>query len=98
MDIPLFVFNYMDYILWKEYAVSLRGKEFKEESWERKQFFEKLGCSDFGLNVFDNFYFSRTRKSLEHYYPQAKAGAGKDLSDEVINCFGNFAIVFPFIK
>lgn len=93
MDIPLFVFNYMDYILWKEYADSVRGKEFKEESQHRKQFFEKLGCSDFGLKVFDNFYFSRTRKSLEHYYPQAKAGEGKDLSDEVINCFGNFAMI-----
>jgi hypothetical protein len=30
---------------------------------------------------------------LEHYYPQAKAGEGKDLSDEVINCFGNFAMI-----
>ena len=93
MDIPLFVFNYMDYILWKEYADSVRGKEFNEESQHRKQFFKKLGCSDFGLKVFDNFYFSRTRKSLEHYYPQAKAGEGKDLSVEDINCFGNFAMI-----
>lgn len=56
-------------------------------------FFEELGCSDFELDAFNNFYFSRTRKSLEHYYPQAKAGKGKPLSDHDINCFGNFAMI-----
>ena len=33
-----------------------------------------IGCSDFGLKVFNQFYFSRTRRSLEHYYPQANIG------------------------
>ena len=42
---------------------------------------------------FDNFYFSRTRKSLEHYYPQSKAGEDKVFSDNDINCFGNFAMI-----
>ena len=56
-------------------------------------FFKDLGCSDFELNPFDDFYFSRTRKSLEHYYPQAKAGEGKPLSSDDINCFGNFAMI-----
>lgn len=92
-DIPLFVFNYTDYILWKKYADSLRGSKTNKDTRKRKRFFEDLGCSDFGLELFDNFYFSRTRKTLEHYYPQAKAGEGKPLSLEDINCFGNFAMI-----
>lgn len=65
----------------------------KKGSKERAQFFKELGCSDFDLDPFNNFYFSRTRKSLEHYYPQAKAGEGKPLSADAINCFGNFAMI-----
>ena len=92
-DVPLFVFNYTDYILWKNYADTLRGNKTKKGSKERTQFFKELGCSDFELDPFNNFYFSRTRKSLEHYYPQAKAGEGKPLSLDDINCFGNFAMI-----
>ena len=92
-NIPLYVFNYTDYKLWKKYADELRGNKTKKGSKERTQFFEELGCSDFELDPFNNFYFSRTRKSLEHYYPQAKAGEGKQLSSEEINCFGNFAMI-----
>ncbi len=92
-DVPLFVFNYTDYKLWKKYAEELRGNKTKKESKDRIKFFEELGCNDFGLDPFDNFYFSRTRKSLEHYYPQAKAGEGHLLSSNDINCFGNFAMI-----
>ncbi len=92
-DVPLFVFNYTDYLLWKKYADELRGNKTKKGSSERKEFFEELGCSDFELDPFNNFYFSRTRKSLEHFYPQAKAGEGKPLSSDAINCFGNFAMI-----
>ena len=92
-DVPLFVFNYTDYILWKKYADELRGNKTKKGSKERSQFFEELGCSDFELEPFNNFYFSRTRKSLEHFYPQAKAGEGKPLTSYDINCFGNFAMI-----
>jgi hypothetical protein len=60
---------------------------------ERRSFFEKLGCGDFGLKVFDQFYFSRTRRSLEHYYPQALAGDDKELNKNEINCFGNYAMI-----
>lgn len=93
MDIPLYVFNYTDYRLWKKYSDELRGNKTKKGSRERSQFFESLGCSDFELDPFNNFYFSRTRKSLEHFYPQEKAGEGKLLSTEAINCFGNFAMI-----
>lgn len=92
-NIPLYVFNYTDYKLWKKYAEELRGNKTKKGSKERTQFFEELGCSDFELDLFNNFYFSRTRKSLEHYFPQAKAGDGKPLSSDEINCFGNFAMI-----
>ena len=77
----------------KKYADELRGNKTKIGSKERVCFFEKLGCSDFGLDFFDNFYFTRTRKSLEHFYPQANAGEGKPLSTDDINCFGNFAMI-----
>lgn len=90
--IPLFVFNYIDFVIWEKYADNLSGKELKKGySEERNKFFSDLGCSDFGLKVFDQFYFSRTRRSLEHYYPQANIGAGID--ENQINCLGNFAMI-----
>lgn len=92
--IPLFVFNYLDYKLWKMYVDELRGDQLKEGSRERNEFFAKLGCTDFGLKVFAQFYFSRTRRSLEHYYPQANA-TGEDgaLNQSQINCLGNYAMI-----
>lgn len=97
-DIPLFVFNYTDFILWKRYSDTMRGNNTKKGSRERNDFFAVLGCSDFELEPFNNFYFSRTRKSLEHYYPQAKAVKDEDVTENTvsqsqINCFGNFAMI-----
>ena len=92
-NIPLYVFNYTDYRLWKKYADELRGNKEKKGSRSRIKFFNALGCSDFELEPFKNFYFSRTRKSLEHYYPQAKAGDNMSISTQDINCFGNFAMI-----
>ncbi len=92
--IPLFVFNYLDYNLWALYDAKMRGRGYKEGSSERKIFFESLGCGDLGLNIFDQFYFSRTRRSLEHYYPQAMAtGENGTLSQSQINCLGNYAMI-----
>lgn len=90
--IPLFIFNYLDFKLWKGYFNTLRSGKYKEGSKERNEFFEKLGCSDFGLKVFEQFYFSRTRRSLEHYYPQANID-DKDITGSNINCFGNYAMI-----
>lgn len=90
--IPLFVFNYLDYKIWKGYFETLRNGKYKEGSKERNEFFEKLGCSDFGLKVFEQFYFSRTRRSLEHYYPQANTDEML-ISESEINCFGNYAMI-----
>ena len=92
--IPLFVFNYLDYKLWEKYSNELRGERTKEGSNERTDFFAKLGCGDFGLKVFEQFYFSRTRRSLEHYYPQANAnGENRAPNKEQINCLGNYAMI-----
>ena len=91
--IPLFVFNYLDYKIWKLYAEQLRGKESEKGDSKRRPFFEQLGCSDFGLDIFKNFYFSRTRRSLEHYFPQANVKEGSQPTVEQINCFGNFAMI-----
>jgi hypothetical protein len=92
--IPLFVFNYLDYKLWEEYANTLRGEKTKEGSKDRSEFFETLGCSDFGLKVFEQFYFSRTRRSLEHYFPTANAVGNNGTPNEAqINCLGNYAMI-----
>lgn len=92
--IPLFIFNYLDYKIWQKYFDELRGEKIKEASQERNEFFSTLGCGDFGLKVFEQFYFSRTRRSLEHYFPQANAnGANGVPTQSQINCFGNFAMI-----
>lgn len=92
--IPLFVFNYLDYKLWEKYAKELRGERTKEGGKERTEFFAAFGCGDFGLKVFEQFYFSRTRRSLEHYYPQANAnGENGAANKEQINCLGNYAMI-----
>ncbi|MFV0178362.1 DUF262 domain-containing protein [Empedobacter falsenii] len=92
--IPLFVFNYLDYIIWEKYLENLKGEQTKETSLQRIEFFKHLGCSDFGLDVFNNFYFSRTRRSLEHFYPSANAiGDETSLNQSQINCLGNYAMI-----
>jgi hypothetical protein len=92
--IPLFIFNYIDYKIWEIYAYKLRGIKTKEGDEVRTAFFNALGCSDFGLKVFEQFYFSRTRRSLEHYYPTANAtGLNGALNKEQINCLGNYAMI-----
>ena len=91
---PLFVFNYLDFRLWKKYSDDLRGGKHREGNRERERFFSELGCGDFDLAAFNQFYFSRTRRSLEHYYPQATAnGEDGHLSKAQINCFGNYAMI-----
>ena len=92
--IPLFIFNYLDYKLWEKYADEMRGEKLKNDSKERSEFFNTLGCNDFGLKIFEQFYFSRTRRSLEHYYPQANAtGENGALDANQINCLGNYAMI-----
>lgn len=92
--IPLYIFNYMDYKLWEKYCNELRGEKLSEVRRGRIDFFENIGCSDFGQDIFDQFYFSRTRRSLEHYFPSANINNGSNTpSLEQINCFGNYAMI-----
>jgi len=101
--VPLFVFNYLDYKLWEMYYDKLSGKNTVRNDSQRNEFFRVLGCSDFDLPMFQYFYFSRSRQSLEHFYPQSrvvsveeqgKHEANKQLPNEVqINCFGNYAMI-----
>lgn len=89
--IPLFVFNYLDYKIWNKYNCDIRGGKDDDK---RNKFFEWLGCPDFRLDPFDKFYFSRTRRSLEHYYPQSQVKAeNSQLTETEINCFGNYAMI-----
>lgn len=90
--VPLFIFNYLDYKIWKYYADQLRGEKLKEQSATRKAFFGVLGCGDFKLDIFKQFYFSRTRRSLEHYYPQANVSP-RGVTVQQINCLGNYAMI-----
>jgi len=92
--IPLFIFNYIDYKIWEKYCDELRGEKTRENSEVRKEFFKTLGCSDLGLDLFDKFYFSRTRRSLEHYFPTALMYKdNNDLTEAQINCIGNYAMI-----
>jgi len=89
--IPLFIFNYLDYKLWEKYFNELRGEKGAEV---KNAFFKTLGCSAFELKIFEQFYFSRTRRSLEHFYAQNKLNdEDNTLKKEQINCLGNFAMI-----
>jgi hypothetical protein len=90
--IPLFVFNYLDWKLWLAYFNTFRDIDGQINSSQRDIFFKNLGCGVFGLEVFNNFYFSTTRRSLEHFFSQANVG-GENPSDENINCLGNYAMI-----
>ena len=106
-DIPLFIFNYLDYKIWKCYYDNVRGED---NELKKKAFYALIGCPyptstpesnnrfyKF-LDKFNNFYFSRSRKSLEHYLPQtninsADVGGNDDKYDIIINCLGNYAMI-----
>jgi hypothetical protein len=92
--ISLFIFNFLDYKIWELYSNVIKGNKLEKTSFERTRFFEKLGCTDFKLERFDQFYFSRTRRSLEHYFPQANVVLFEhSINDAQINCLGNYAMI-----
>ena len=87
--IPVYQRNYA----WEEDEITVLMKDVYDSFRKNPKNTYYIGTSDFELEPFNNFYFSRTRKSLEHFYPQAKAGDGRYLSSNDINCFGNFAMI-----
>lgn len=90
--IPLYVFNYIDYRLWDKYLKEIRGNDDEKKIAD---FFAELGCEKFDRDVFNHFYFSRARGSLEHFYPQAAVRTGRDtdMDEAKINCLGNYAMI-----
>ena len=60
--VPLFVFNYLDFRLWKKYSDDLRGGKHREGNRGRERVFSVLGCGDFDLAALHRVYFSRTRR------------------------------------
>ena len=92
--IPLFIFNYLDLKIWLKYFDQIRGKDLPKGNKQREDFFKELGCTDFDLKSFDLFYFSRTRRSLEHYFPQANVSENGDVPNaSQIDCLGNYAMI-----
>ncbi|MBM3185673.1 MAG: HNH endonuclease, partial [Bacteroidetes bacterium] len=92
--ISSFIFNYLDFKLWEKYAIELKGNNYELGNPVRIDFFESIGSPDFDLNYFDNFYCSRGRNTLEHFYAQANAnGEEGKLNQNEINCFGNYALI-----
>jgi len=85
------VFNYLDYLIYKNY-------KNKKSDGSRS-----LGLDDCQLNKIDfkNFFFSTSRSSVEHWYPQ---NPGQDTNLEKINViaklndFGNLALVTTSIN
>ncbi len=93
-DIPLFMFNYLDYKIWKVYYNKIRGED---EQDKKTLSLREFGCEGLEFSYFDGFYFSRTRNSLEHYLPQERSNDNinidPDYYDIIINCLGNYAMI-----
>ena len=97
--IPLFIFNYLDYKIWKLYCQKARGFDNKNA------FYELIGCPDPSSlqgdsrfknfnDKFNNFNFSNSRKSLEHYLPQTNINNKEyEHYEIVINCLGNYGMI-----
>ncbi|MEH8026358.1 DUF262 domain-containing HNH endonuclease family protein [Gallibacterium anatis] len=77
-NIPNYIFNYLDYLLWKNW----------DNHGEDNKFLKK-----------NEFVFSLSRNSIEHYLPQSKRDSLlSDIKDEnerekVLNSFGNLCLI-----
>lgn len=75
-----FIFNRLDYILWKECN---DPESHLSEIKEKDQKFQ---------NEFKNFKFT-ARNSVEHYYPQNPSDINLKLADKDVDCFGNLCLI-----
>lgn len=75
-----FVFNYLDYLIWKD---ERKERDRKEKSEFRDSEFYK---------VIDDFEFT-FRSSVEHFYPQHPMSGNKKLDDSVLHSFGNLCLI-----
>ena len=81
-----FVFNYLDYLLWKDYkglkeAFCVLDGEGKEVKIEEKDIATKISGFEFTF-----------RSSVEHFYPQHPIN-GKELAKEACDNFGNLCLI-----
>ena len=90
-QIPEYIFNYTDYVIWSTFEGNINGTtENSDESI--KLFGDKFGSPIIPYSCFRNHYFSSTRDSLEHYCPQEFVENGS-ANYEDVNCFGNYAYI-----
>ncbi|MFU2059273.1 DUF262 domain-containing protein [Avibacterium volantium] len=77
-NIPNYIFNYLDYLLWKDWDNLGKDNKFLKKN---------------------EFVFSLSRNSIEHYLPQNKRDSFlSDIKDEnerkeVLNSFGNLCLI-----
>lgn len=84
-----FIFNFLDYQLWTMYYFKINQMPSKDlENYpELNNMFDRTGVRE----GFKYFVFTR-RNSIEHYLAQEK-GAYHNISKEVIDDFGNLALI-----
>ncbi|MFC0308465.1 DUF262 domain-containing protein [Gallibacterium trehalosifermentans] len=68
--IPHYIFNYLDYLLWKDW--------------------DNIGKDNIFLRK-NNFVFSLSRNSIEHYLPQSKSDMLGDVNN--VDSFGNLCLI-----
>ncbi len=73
-----FVFNRLDYLLWKRLSDN--------------ELFDGIGKKDLGKH-FDDFVFTLSRTSVEHYFPQTDPSGASKMKD--VDRFGNLCLISP---
>lgn len=83
-SIPNYIFNYLDYLLWRDWLTIEKPNELDKN------------CKYFQKN---NFVFSLSRNSVEHYLPQSKVGdllayiPDEEERDKALNDLGNLCLI-----
>ncbi|KGQ47231.1 hypothetical protein JL12_11675 [Gallibacterium anatis 10672-6] len=72
LAIPHYIFNYVDYLLWKDW--DNRGKDNK--------FLKK-----------NEFVFSLSRNSIEHYFPQSRRDSLSESDQDNLDSLGNLCLI-----
>ncbi|MEE3621411.1 HNH endonuclease family protein, partial [Avibacterium paragallinarum] len=72
LAIPHYIFNYVDYLLWKDW--DNRGKDNK--------FLKK-----------NEFVFSLSRNSIEHYFPQSRRESLSESDQDNLDSLGNLCLI-----
>lgn len=88
LNTPRFVFNFIDYLLWKEYFTYVRGSETNNFVGLLEKIFK---CR----SKFHSFKFVQ-RNSIEHLFPQSRIFELNDSEESKVsnmNCIGNLCLV-----